>query len=200
MTVKRVVLVAVLTFVSALWLPLSARAGGISGTWNGLVSYNIQTYVDLMLTGTVAGTSGGQMSLGYDSGELSITISSSTPSIGEYRIIGDQGLGPVPNPFGPNGGSGFFYGDLYPDSGFGDEFLANFSVSYPSILPDGSINTTSGFADGDVSGNTFGPLASGEVFFVSFSTVPEPSSLVLAASALLIAGVFATTKRVRSRP
>jgi len=190
MSTKRLGLIAGLTFCLALSLPCSSTAGDINGTWNGVVSFSIQDYQNLQLVGSSSGSVAGQMSLAYDS-----SVHTMSMSIGEFQIIGDQ----LFDPFGPNAATGTMFGDVSPGPGYDGAPIGNYSVDYLSILPDGSIDASSGFAAGDLSIVTLTPFGTGEIIFLSFHTVPEPSSIVLAAPAVLAIGVVGWMQRPRRR-
>jgi hypothetical protein len=114
---------------------------------------------------------------------MTIVLGASLPDFSpSYMAMGDLGpLGPAADPFGPNAASGTFYGDAYPGPGYLGAPIVNYAVNYSSIFPGGIIHTSGGVANADVSGLTIGPTGDGAVFFFSFQSVPEPSSLALAA-------------------
>jgi len=127
-----------------------------------------------------------------------------TESIGATTIIGDQFVNPslffLNDPFGPNSASGSVLGDVTANPGYLGYPVGDFAVNYQSILPDGAIDTSSGSADGDMFLAMGHPILFGETVFVSFQTVPEPSSMVLAGAALLMTGIFEWMRRFRPRP
>ena len=107
--------------------------------------------------------------------------------------IGNFGISPTfPGTnvtYGPQYASGNIYEYFYPigiDTG-------NFFVTYQAILPDGSIDTTGGFADADMTLVITNTSGAAEHVFVEFQGVgvPEPSSLVLAATGTLMVSIFA---------
>ena len=92
--------------------------------------------------------------------------------------------------YDPQGASGSMNTDIYPryyDTG-------NFFVSYQAILPDGSIDTTGGFAVADmnvIDVNAITGATTNTIISFQGAGVPEPSSLVLAASGILMVSIFA---------
>ena len=140
------------------------------------------------------------MSLDYIDNPLEKELSI---SIGGYTITGDLSANPSlffpTSPFGPNSAAGSLIGN---DSGLSyiGFPVGDFTVNYQSILPDGSIVASNGPALGDLFIPLGHPILFGETIFVSFQTVPEPASIVLAAAALLMIGVFAGMRRSRPRP
>ncbi len=202
MSTRGLGLIAALAFFSAVSLPRSSCAGEIHGDWYGAVTFDIVQYG----AGPPISSSGayyGEMSLDYidtpAEQELSMTI-------GGYTIIGGQFANPSlffpNNPFGANSASGSVFGTVFPGPGYLGYPVGNFAVNYQSIPPDGSIDTSSGYADGDMFLAIGHPILFGETIFVSFQTVPEPSSIVLAGAALLMImiGIFAWMRRFRPRP
>ena len=184
-------LAAALIFWSALSLPCASPAGTITGTWTGFVSFDIEYAVDGVPAGSSSGGYIGEMDLTYDTldGFASITIS------------GDQGLqvtgSPDPaDPFGPTSGAATMIG---PPFDYASWEVGNFAVSYQSILPDGTIDTSSGFANGDILAIYTDPAGNGATEYVSFQTIPEPPSIVPAASALLVTAIIGLKRRLRPR-
>jgi len=199
MSTKGLGLVAALAFLSAVSLPRSSSAGEIYGNWYGAVTFQIVDY-DVVPPSSSSGAYYGEMSLDYidNPSEQELSI-----SIGGYTISGNQFANPSlffpNNPFGPNSAGGSMIGNLSNPSYAGFP-TANFFVDYQSILPDGSIDTSYGSALGDIFLPAAHPGIIGETIFVSFQTVPEPSSIVLAGAALLMIGIFAWMRRSRPRP
>jgi|SRR5208283_3490603 len=189
MGTKALGLVAALAFFSALSLPRSSSAQDVYGNWDGAVTFSIDEFQGGVLVGASSGAYYGEMSLDYSTSDHLLSM-----TIGEFEIIGYQQF----DPFGPNSATGTVFGDHFP--GFPPFPIGNFSVNYQSVLPDGSINTSNGFAAGDIFINAAGEAATGEVIFTSFQTVPEPSSVALAGAALLLIGIFAWMRRFRPRP
>ena len=92
--------------------------------------------------------------------------------------------------YGPQGASGSMDTDIYHE--YYDN--GNFDVSYQAILPDGTIDTTGGYADVDmnvIDVNIFTGATTNTFIQFQGEGVPEPSSLVLAASGILIVSIFA---------
>jgi hypothetical protein len=191
------ILPTTLACLLALSLPRSSIAGEISGTWDGVVSYSIQDLVLGQPTNSYSGSFLGVMTLDYSvsNDELLMYIGSNPfPIPSDEEVVGYL----HPGSFGPNGAGGTVYGTIYPGEGNWEGRylpLGQFSASYPSILPDGTIDTSYGSAVGDISGVSGNVWGTGYSFSISFSTIPEPSSIVLAASALLIIGIFAWVRR-----
>jgi hypothetical protein len=187
---QRVRLIAVLIFFSAISLPGSSYSEQIySGTWTGVESYSTIFYgANQMITSE---TSGSNI---WTSFSLEFRLIPDSTVVGIGMSIGNFSI-PFTLPdshiqfYDPQDASGSMNIDIYheyDDSG-------NFFVSYQAILPDGSIDTTGGFADADMTilfANTSGPVERAFIEFQSVS-VPEPSSLVLAASGILMVSIFA---------
>lgn len=186
-TSKWTILIASLACLVAVSIPRSTTAGAIYATWDGVVTTSFQEYVNNQLTGSGGGSYFGMMSLFYSSSTDIMTM-----FIGETYIVGAL----YPGSFGPTSGSGTVVGTIFPGGAyyFGYPY-GEFSVSYPPLPPDGSIDTSGGSAFGYIYENTVNPLATGEVLTVSFQTIPEPSAIVLTASAILIVGIFAWVRR-----
>ena len=191
-------LVAGLIFWAGLALPCPSPAGTITGTWTGGVFFDIQYGVNGTLAGESSGSYLGEMSLTYDLdyGSVSMTISGG-PVIGISYSSGMQ-LIDIPyssDPFGPTYGTA----SLYVPFGRASEEVANFAVSYRSILPDGTIDTSGGFANADVFVLDSEPLGTSVIEHLSFQTIPEPPSIVPAAFAFLIATIIGLKRQLRPR-
>ena len=121
----------------------------------------------------------------------------STMSIGGAEIEGFL----YQDPFGPSSASGVISDIHNLDRQY---VVGHFTLSYPSVLPDGAIDTSYGDALGDITGGMQDVYGTGFRFSYSFFIVPEPSSIVQAASAILIIGILAQLRRLgrrrRSRP
>jgi hypothetical protein len=187
---QRVRLIAVLIFFSAISLPGSSYSQQIySGTWTGVESYSTTFYgANQMITSE---TSGSNI---WTSFSLEFRLIPDSSIVGIGMSIGSFSI-PFTLPDSqiqfsdPQDASGRMNIDIYHQY----DDVGNFFVSYQAILPDGSIDTTGGFADADMTilfANTSGPVERAFVEFQSVS-VPEPSSLVLAASGILMVSIFA---------
>jgi hypothetical protein len=188
---QRVRLIAVLIFFSAISLPGSSYSQQIySGTWTGVESYSTTFYgANQMITSETSGSNiWTSFSLEFrlipDSSIVGIGM-----SIGSFSIPFTY-LDSKIESYGPQGASGSMISDIYHqyyDNG-------NFTVSYQAILPDGTIDTTGGFADVDMTVIDV-DITTGATTdtFLSFqgAGVPEPTSLVLAASGILMVSIFA---------
>jgi hypothetical protein len=191
MKTQRVRLIAVLIFFSALSLPGSSYAQQIdSGTWIGVESYNTTFYgADQMIIGETSGSNiwtTFNLEFLYFSSDL--PIAGIAMSVGSFSIpftVLDSNL----QLYGPQEASGSMNTDIY--HAYDD--TGNFFVTYQAILPDGSIDTTGGVADADMNLVITNTSGAAERVFVEFQgeSVPEPSSLVLAASGILIVSIFA---------
>jgi hypothetical protein len=191
MSSKPLGLVAVLIFWAGLSMPSQSPAETITGTWTGAVYFDIEYAVNGQLVGESSGSYIGEMSLTYD--PLDDLLSISISGVQGLQVIGS----PYPSdPFGPTGGAAMVLGS--PISYYGPA-VGNVAVSYRSILPDGAIDTSSGFADGDIFEIAADPGGTGEAIHVDFQTLPEPPSIVTAASALLITASIGLKRRLRRR-
>jgi hypothetical protein len=180
---------AALAFVLAISLPRCSSAQDVSGVWDGAVTYSVDQFQGGLPVGSTSGAYFGQMSLDYSPSNDLLSM-----SIGQFQITGYQFF----DPFGPDSATGTVFGDYSP--GFPPYPVGNYSVDYTSVLPDGPIDVSGGFAAGDLFIDTVGEPGTGEVIFASFQTVPEPASVALAGVALLIVGVAAWMRRVRPQP
>jgi hypothetical protein len=186
-------LIAALTLLSAISLTRSSQGGTVYGSWTGDETLTIFTseFVDGQFVFSYKTTSSpATFSLSYDTCSEQLSMS-----------INDMSIAGVVNPpatvyFGPESASGSVILS-YPGTPAGDS-VGDFFVTYQSILPDGTIDTSIGGAVADI---TLDYLLEGvgEIFYASFQTVPEPWSIVQAASGVLLIAVFARTRRCRSR-
>ena len=195
---QRVRLIAVLIFFSAISLPGSSYAQQtVSGTWIGFESYNTTFYgANQMIIGETSGSNvWTTFNLEYSS-SFNLQYSSSyfpivgiAMSVGSFSIpftVLDSNL----QLYGPQEASGSMNADIYHE--YYDN--GNFDVSYQAILPDGTIDTTGGYADVDmnvIDVNIFTGATTNTFVTFQGEGVPEPSSLVLAASGILIVSIFA---------
>jgi hypothetical protein len=136
----------------------------ISGSWSGVTSETIMDYSQYQLIDTTELSFADTLSISFD-----VNVDN-----GIVDSVEGYGLGVS---FGAQGGGGtiisFEGGTLGSDT-------ANFFVTYQSILPDGTIDTSIGSATADftfVSG--LDGAGNGDLIFASFTTVPEPSSIVM---------------------
>jgi hypothetical protein len=193
---QRVRLIAVLIFFSAISLPGSSYAQQtVSGTWIGFELYDTTTYFDSQILGE---TSASNI---WTTFNLELVLNTDpytivqTPIINAVMSIGGVGFPPVypittDQSYSPQGAAASVLADYYPigiDTG-------NFDVSYQAILPDGFIDTTGGFAVADMNLSYYnfqtGTTTDTLIEFQG-EGVPEPSSLVLAASGILMVSIFA---------
>jgi hypothetical protein len=186
---QRVRLIAVLIFYSAISLPGSSYAQQtVSGVWFGVESFTSVVYINDQIVGESSGINvpaylAVEFYGSYYGSEMAISI----------RDFSGDDIGFVgfayPQTFGPQGAEG--YANLYGGNGSAE---ANFDLTYQAILLDGSIDTSGGFAVADINDLSYNSNSgSYTVSFASFQSVsvPEPSSLVLAASGILIVSIFA---------
>ena len=182
---QRLALVGVLTFFSASSLPRSSHAQVATGTWVGVESVTTENFFNGQL-----------ISESFVSNIPSTLVLTFVPWPDPLTVYMSLGAGPSGfdeqghiQSFGPQGASGSVVLDGYPAS----FSVGNFDVTYQAILPDGTIDTTGGFAVADLDISLLEYLSpASENIFISFQnvTVPEPSSLVLAASGTLVMLVF----------
>jgi hypothetical protein len=197
---RKLGVIAVATLLSALSLPRSSSAqaypfpppyglppGPVYGSWTGFETFEISVY-----------EFGQQQPIDVfsGSGPATLTIGADFMEIG--TIWGQGGV--FINPSGPTSASG---GIEFMD-GPGGSSLGNFFVTYQSILPDGQIDVGNGTAVADLTSGFFYSLPNnglGETIgFATFTTVPEPSSIVPAALAVLVIAVVAWMRGFCRRP
>jgi PEP-CTERM motif len=196
---KRLGLIAAMTVFSATSLPQSSYAQGpptATGTWTGTESFTITDYYDSTVIGQSSGSN--------VPAELTLQFYIQSPSnpmipytyvqmgFTGFSYFADFGLPTTQfDEFNSQGAQGFTTSSAYHYGTFNGEF----SVTYQADFADGFIDTTGGtaFATAYILDNT--PPTSGyyDIITVSFQSqsVPEPSSLALAASGLLALLVFA---------
>jgi hypothetical protein len=188
---QRVRLIAVLIFFSAISLPGSSYSQQIdSGTWIGYETYSSTVYnYDQMITSETSGSNiWTSFSLEFrfipDSSMVGIGM-----SIGSFSIpftFFDSQI----QFYDPQDASGRMLSDIYHE--YYDN--GNFVVSYQAILPDGFIDTTGGYANVGmhvIDVNILTGATTNTVVSFQGEGVPEPSSLVLAASGILMVSIFA---------
>jgi hypothetical protein len=177
---QRSILIAAISLLCLFSLPQAATAQTIaSGTWSGWADYSV-TYYD--------------GSPGYSFSEYT-TLTVGFRSYDDAYVAGPPGFGTVEydvTSFGLTSASGFtFAGGLAPFSG-------NFDISYQSILPDGQIDTTGGFAVADYTAGLPGEPFVG-YYYASFqSAVPEPLALVQVAIAAIVIAAFVGIRKYRA--
>jgi hypothetical protein len=95
------------------------------------------------------------------------------------------------NAFGPTSATG----SLLPYGGLGNGGAGNFFLTYEAILPDGMIEVGNGSALADITTGIRDGAQNYNVGFATFqSTIPEPSSIVQAALAILTIAIVACTR------
>jgi PEP-CTERM motif len=192
---QKVRLIAAATAFVALSLPGSSSAQFLPpslGTWTGFDTFDI----------TVTNFSTGQL-ISSDSGSGPATLSIGNDSMaieGDHvPIFGTGGFTPS-DPFGPTSASG----GIDFNGGPGGSTVGNFFVTYESILPNGQIDVGNGSAVADLTTIEFDfmdPLSASTVIesFATFTTVPEPSSGMLAGLAILVIAAVACMRGFRRR-
>jgi hypothetical protein len=193
--IQKLSLIASLIFVAALSLPRLSYAGSVEGTWTGVETYSIVQIPDS--TGQPVPIAGGTdqpsaLTIISDPGSFSMSIQDLEYPLNQFSNITFSGLSGV---FGSTAGSG---------GGYSDGFSVSFSVTYASISADGTIsNSPYGISVADAGLDIrYGGEGSGEeIINYGFQTlaVPEPSSVVLAALAVLVIGIIAWMRGVRLR-
>ncbi len=180
-------LIAALTVLAVMSLPRPCSADQVYGTWTGAESYSIEYYLE---DGTVISQSSGSLYPATLSVEFDSNINVAPPQetaagmgiTGFYSIWGGAVGG-----YGPQSAGMYIIDDTSYPEGYA---FGNFDATFQSILPDGSIDTTGGFAVADIDIQNYSDGVY-ERAFISFQTVPEPSSLLLvlagAATVLLLA-------------
>ena len=175
---RKLSLIAVLTFFSAISLPRSSCAqDSYFGTWSGVASFTDTEYLNGQISGVTTGSIPAMFGFSY---YPSVQISSISIYTDNFTTIASlNGYDPQSLDVGGGVVSGTIYGEGAFEVG---PSIGNFSVSYQSILPDGFIDTVGGSAVADITLliGALGTTGTGEVVFASFQsqTVPEPSSIV----------------------
>jgi hypothetical protein len=194
---RKLGVIAVATLLSALSLPRSSSAQQtgqeINGYWAGFETYQTSVY-----------TFSGQLIASYSGEAVPAELEIST-SRSPYPVDGTIQIGSVfafgaifpADPFGPTSASG----GIFLMDGPGGNVSGNFFLTYDSILPDGQIDVGNGVAVADLTTNFFNhPMGETTVSFASFTSVPEPSSIVPAALAVLVFAVVAWMRGFCRRP
>jgi PEP-CTERM motif len=190
---QKVRLIVAATAFVALALPRSSSAQFLPpslGTWTGYDTYKIFT--------TNAST--GQLISSYSgSGPATLSIGTDTMTIEGDFPFPIIGVGSSSR-FGPTSASG----SISFNGGPGGSAVGNFFVTYESILPNGQIDVGNGSAVADLTTGVLddfdGPISTWTVIhsFATFTTVPEPSSGVLAGLAILVIAAVAWMRGFRS--
>jgi hypothetical protein len=201
---RKIGVIAVATLLSALSLPRSSSAqGGFPGnfyhgpeygSYTGFDTYEISEYVSNQLVASYSGGGPATLTLGANYMEIG-------PIYGTGVYQTPYSNPPFFDPFGPTSTAGGFGGG----GGFGGFSSGNFVLTYQSILPDGQIDVGNGTAVADLTSGFYyeipGTFELGEtVGFATFTTVPEPSSIVPAALAVLVIAVVAWMRGFCRRP
>ena len=197
--IRRLSVIAAMTFISAIAVPRMSDAQSVSGTWTGVESFS-----------QVISEPGGQI-MSESSGSnvpavLSMTFSGfSYPQALDMSVLADYGgfdisvfgpvyplepLAPLLNPQSADGNVVNFDQHRSQEWGF-------FALTYQSILPDGNIDTTGGSAFANFHFSAYSD--SENLYYSGFGQfqsqdlqgVPEPSSIVLAVTAAMIGLIFA---------
>jgi hypothetical protein len=186
-------LIAAATAFVALSLPgsSSAQIEIPRGTWTGFDTFDITVtnFLTEQIISSDSGNGPATLSIGLDK----IVIQGGTvfPIIGEGGISADE--------FGPTSASGSFNFD----GGPAGTFVANFFLTYESILPNGQIDVGNGSAVADLTTIEYdfshGPDYTTIESFATFTTVPEPPSSVLAGLAILVIAAVAGMRGFRRR-
>jgi hypothetical protein len=195
MKTQKLSLIAAATFLVVLSLPRSSSAQTIDGYWRGFESYTTTVNLGLGQFETYSGSGPASLSiynLPFDSSDFAVQLSGSFPGSDELAA---GVLSPAV--FGPTSAAG----SIFPFGGAPISTFANFFVTYQSILPDGQIDVGNGGGVADfTSFNIAPPVGLESTTFATFTTVPEPPSIVLAALAALVIAVVARIRGFRARP
>ena len=185
--------IAAATALVALSLPgsSSAQIEIPRGTWTGFDTFDITVtnFFTGQLISSDSGSGPATLSIGLDT----LTIDGGTvfPIIGEGGISADE--------FGPTSASG----SLNFNDGPGGSFVGNFFVTYESILPNGQIDVGNGSGVADLTTIVFdfshGIDSTVTESIATFTTVPEPSSGMLAGLAILVIAAVAGMRGLRRR-
>jgi hypothetical protein len=142
----------------------------IGASWTGVTTVLTLEYVDNNYVGETVVSFPDTLTVTLDLMQNSGSIYTAAGSV-SGPLEGGGG-------FGPQGASASIFD--YHGNPYGD-ITGDFFGTYQSILPDGGFDTTNGTATADITFINGYLQDQGEIVFVSFTTVPEPSSLVLAA-------------------
>jgi hypothetical protein len=167
------------------------------GTWSGYFTYT-QTDYDRPFGNVIGGYSlDGNSTLTVD-----IFEQPGSPTVNFFYATLSGSPGFLPGDtynlstfgFGPTSASGFT------EAGGIAGFEGSFDVTYRSILPDGEIDTTGGFAVADFGAQSFTIGQPWAVFSASFTTasVPEPSAIVPMAIGAVVVVTWVVIRRRRA--
>jgi hypothetical protein len=197
-------------FLLVLSLHQSSSAQVVSGTWNGIETYNIELQIFGQPQQFYSGTQSAvfQISAINDTnpgrnGLLDVTMQVTgafdVPGFG--NTISGAGIAYDPqDPFGPTSASGMAYGNYPPLEPSGDFFSGDFSLTYQSIGSDGLIDVGGGSALAHLTSFQSLNLESFILEMATFQAVPEPSSIVMAASGALLVLIVALVRARRASP
>jgi len=190
MKIEKLSLIAAATFLSVLSVPGSSSAqivGTPIGEWSGVYSFQTTVYDFGKPTEHYSGGGRGYLVLSYTGfPDWEMTI---TPN---FISVGGR-LSP-PDPFGPTSASG----SLLAFGGPGGSSYGDFSVTYESILPNGQLDVGDGSAIADLT-RIFYINELESITYATFTTVPEPTSIVHAALAVIVIAVVASIRAFRKR-
>ena len=174
MTKSRAVnfLVGALICFSACSLPRTSHAVPVYGTWTGIETFDTQVYSNGQLVSDTSGSNvPATFSTEYYDFANVLSVSINALSLDGYYSS---------SPFGADSASG----TLLVNSGYFGYNVGNFALSYQSILPNGQIDVGAGMAVADITIIDVDGNGNGEIDFASFQSIPEPSAIVLAATAV----------------
>ena len=196
--------VALLTFLSVVLLPSLSYAESIQGTFTVDVRGYENLFYNGQLDGVINGGGPGTFSFVFDPSDPSQLITGSlNSSFASFSFDGqeiDYYGGPPDNYVigGYNMSPGFFSINGESPGGSIEGYL-DFTVTYTDISPEGVIDPRGAKVSGafeplmDLRGGTFSTLIG------TFETVPEPTSIVIAASAALTCLAYVWRRKVRAR-
>jgi hypothetical protein len=191
---RKLSLIAATILLSALSLPRSSTAQTLEGSYAGVEYYDTSVYQAGTLISSLSGWTTANLYIDGGPGNgLSMYILGQPPA---SDVFGQGTLSP-PDAFGPTSATG----SLFLDAGPGGLVVGNFFLTYESILPNGQIDVGNGGAVADLTTTSFFFPSPQDVTvsFASFTSVPEPSSIVPAALAVLVIGVIAWIRCFRQR-
>jgi hypothetical protein len=189
MPITRTHVLATATVILSFIAAPRASAGPVTATWNGHYSYEIQ-YYDIY--GHFIGTS-----VGGGPTTLSIFFEYYPPDIDSFSIMtignfGVSGIIDAGGSFGPQNAQGGIVNIYLPES----NESGYFDVNFQSILSNGVMDTTDSSAVADITLLDYNGGSGFQFSFVSFATVPEPSSIVVAATAFSALATWGVVRRL----